>query len=55
MQSQNIRELEELDKDNPEIPTLIKNVNDTLENIQARQLIENWLNRNQEDYSTFHR
>ena len=45
--SQSIKELEELDKDNPHIPILIKNVNDTLERMQARSLITQWLEKNQ--------
>ena len=49
MAAQNIRELEELAKDNAEIPILIKNVNDALENIQAREIIKNWWNQNQAD------
>ena len=47
MAAQNIRELEELAKDNAEIPILIKNVDDALENIQAREIIKNWWNQNQ--------
>ena len=47
--SKNIRDLEELEKQNSEIPILINNVNGTLEQMQIRDLMEKWLNRNQRD------
>ena len=44
-----IRDLEELEKENPEIPVLIKNVDDALEKMQARELIKKWIDRNSSD------
>ena len=47
--AQNIKALEELDIGNAEIPGIIQNVNETLENMHVRETILEWLKQNESD------